>query len=114
MFCLENRGETLFFMSIHFDQTITIFMSYFLRFGALNVFTGDCFVIRISKITYSKQKQKTNKQTNKQTNKNGMFHSFLYFFTTFPTACFPLSFVHGNVETARRMDKITHPQVNDS
>ena len=33
----ENRGKTLFFMSRHFDQTMTILISYFLRFGALKI-----------------------------------------------------------------------------
>ena len=54
IFGLENRGETLFFMSRHFDQTMTILTSHFLHFGALKRITGDCFVIRINKITYSK------------------------------------------------------------
>ena len=35
MFSLENRGETLIFMLRHFDETITILISHFLRFGAL-------------------------------------------------------------------------------
>ena len=55
MFGLENRGETLFFMSRHFDQTMIILFLHFLRFGALNNFTDDCFVIRINKMIYSKQ-----------------------------------------------------------
>ena len=29
MFGLENRGETLIFMSRHFDETTTILISYF-------------------------------------------------------------------------------------
>ena len=53
MFGSENRGETLFFMSQYFDQTMTILISHFLRFGALKDFTDDCFVIRINKIIYS-------------------------------------------------------------
>ena len=42
MFSSENRGETLIFMSRHFDETITIFslISHFLRFGALKILTG--------------------------------------------------------------------------
>ena len=32
---LENRGETLIFMSRHLDETMTILISHFLRFGAL-------------------------------------------------------------------------------
>ena len=35
MFGLENRGETLIFMSRRFDETMTILISHFLRFGAL-------------------------------------------------------------------------------
>ena len=50
MFGLENRGETLIFMSRHFDETMTILISHFLRFGALKIFTGDYFVLRINQI----------------------------------------------------------------
>ena len=53
MFGLENRGET--FMSRHFDETMTNLISHFLRFGALKILTGDYFVLRLNKITYSKQ-----------------------------------------------------------
>ena len=36
MFGLENRGETLIFMSRHVDETITILISHFLhRFDVL-------------------------------------------------------------------------------
>ena len=56
MFGLEYRGETLLFMSRHFDKTMTILISYFLRFGALNILTGVYFVLRIYQILYSKQK----------------------------------------------------------
>ena len=52
MFGLENRGETLIFMSRHFDETITILISHFLRFGALKILTGDYFVLRINQIIY--------------------------------------------------------------
>ena len=41
MFSLENRGETLIFMSRHFDETITILISHFFRSGALKILTGD-------------------------------------------------------------------------
>ena len=57
MFGLENRGETLIFMSRHFDETMTILISHFLRFGALKMLTGDYFVLRINQIMYSKQKK---------------------------------------------------------
>ena len=50
MFGLENRGETLIFMSRHFDETMTIFNSHFLPFGALKILTGDYFVLRINQI----------------------------------------------------------------
>ena len=63
MFGLENRGETLIFMSRHFDETMTILISHFLHFGALKILTGDYFVLRINQIIYSKQK-------------NWMFYSF--------------------------------------
>ena len=63
MFGLENRGETLIFMSLHFHETMTIFISQFLRFGALKILAGDYFVLRINQIIYSKQK-------------NWMFYSF--------------------------------------
>ena len=63
MFGLENRGETLIFMSRHFDQTMTILISHFLRFGALKILTGDYFVLR-------------NKSNNIFQTKNWMFYSF--------------------------------------
>ena len=56
MFCLENRGETMIFMSRHFDKIMTILILHFLHFGALKVLTGDCFVLRINKMIYSKKK----------------------------------------------------------
>ena len=46
MFGLENKGETLIFMSRHFNETMTILISHFLRFGALKILTGDYFVLR--------------------------------------------------------------------
>ena len=48
MFGLENRGETLIFMSRHYDETITILISYFLSFGALKSLTDDYFVLRVN------------------------------------------------------------------
>ena len=56
MFVLENRGETLIFMSRHFDERMTILSSHFLRFGALKILTGDYFVLSISQIINFKQK----------------------------------------------------------
>ena len=63
MFGLENRGETLIFMSRHFDETMAILISHFLHFGGLKLSTGDYFVLRINQIIYSKPK-------------NLMFYSF--------------------------------------
>ena len=48
MFGLENRGETLIFMSRHFDKTMAIFFSHCLRFGAPKILTSDYFVLRIN------------------------------------------------------------------
>ena len=87
MFSLENRGKTLIFMLRHFDETMTILISHFLHFGALKILTGDCFVLRINQIIYSKQK-------------NGCFIHFSIFPSTFPTAVFPIHFVQGGVQVA--------------
>ena len=76
MIGLENRGETLIFMSRHFDETMTILISHFLRFGALKFLTGNYYVLRTE---------------------NGMFYSFQYFASTFPTAYFPHSYVYRMV-----------------
>ena len=83
MFGLENKGETLIFMSHHFNKTMTIF--HFLRFGALKILSGDYFVLRINQIIYSKQKI-------------GCFIHFSIFPSTFPTAVFPIHFVNGGVQ----------------
>ena len=73
MFNLENRGKTLIFMSCHFDETITILISRFLRIGALNILTGDYFVLRMNKIIYLKKL---------------MFYSFQYFSQHFSHSIF--------------------------
>ena len=52
MFGLENGGNTLIFMSRHFDETMTILILHFLRFGAPKILTGDYFVLRINQIIY--------------------------------------------------------------
>ena len=57
MFRLENRSETLIFMSRHFDKTMTILILHFLPFGALKILTGDYFVLWKNKIIYSEQKK---------------------------------------------------------
>ena len=85
MFGLENRSETLIFMSRHFDETMTILNSHFLHFGALKILTGDYFVLRINQIIYSKQRI-------------GCFIHFSIFPSTFPTAAFPIHFVQGGVQ----------------
>ena len=87
MFSLENRDETLIFVSRHFDKTMTILISHFLRFGALKILTGDYFVLRISQIIYSKRKI-------------GCFIHFSILPSTFPTAIFPIHFVLGGVQVA--------------
>ena len=87
MFGLENRGETLIFMSRHFDETITILIPHFLRFGALKILTGDYFEFRINQIIYPKQKI-------------GCFINFSIFPNTFPTTVFPIHFVQGGVQVA--------------
>ena len=87
MFGLGSRGETLIFMSCHFEETMTILISHFLRFGALKILTGDFFVLRINEMTYSKQKI-------------GYLIHFSIFPSTFPTADFPIHFVQGGVQIA--------------
>ena len=87
MFGLENRGETLIFMSRHFDEKMTILILHFLRFGAQKILTGDYFVLRINQIIYSKQKI-------------GCFTHFSIFPSTFPTVVFPIHFVKGGVRTS--------------
>ena len=81
MIKLSNRSLfqilSFIFMSRHFDETMTI--SHFLRFGALQILTGDYFVLRINQIIYSKQKI-------------GCFIHFSIFPSTFPTAVFPIHF----------------------
>ena len=54
MFGSGNRGETLIFMSRHFDETMTILISHLFHFGALKILTGDYFALRINEIIYSK------------------------------------------------------------
>ena len=58
----------------------TILILRFLCFGARKRITGDCFVIRINKMTYSKPNMEC-------------FIYFIIFCNTFPTSCIPHSFV---------------------
>ena len=91
----NNDRETLTFMSRHFNETMTILILHFLHFGALKILTGDYYVLRMNKITYSKQKM----------------GCFIHLFSsTFPTAYFPYLY---RVVYKWRMDKITYQQVND-
>ena len=86
---MENTDETFIFTLRHFDQKIgqiTILISHSLHFGALQILTDDCFVLRINKITYS-------------TLKFGCFINFV-FYTSFPTEYFLHSFVQGGVQIA--------------
>ena len=85
MFGLENNGETLLFMLQHFNETMAILILHFHCFGALKIFTDCCIVIIINKITYSKQKM-------------GCFVQIGIFYNIFPTACFPRSFLHGDIQ----------------
>ena len=87
MFGLKNRGERLIFMSGHFDETMTILISHFLRFGALKILTGAYFVLRINEMIYSKPKIRC-------------FIYFSIFPSTFPAAVFPIHFVQGRVQVA--------------
>ena len=87
MFSSGNRGETLIFMSRHFDETMSILILHFLHFGALRILTVDYFVLRINEIIYSKQKI-------------WCFIHFSIFPSTFPTAVFPIHFVQGGVQVA--------------
>ena len=43
-------------MSRHFDETMTILILHYLRFGVLKILSGDNFVLRINQIIDFKQK----------------------------------------------------------
>ena len=70
----------------HFDETMTLLISNFLRFGVLKIATCDYFVLRINEITYSKHNKK--------------FDVLLIsvFSHHFPHSVFPYSFVQGGVQ----------------
>ena len=74
-------------MSHHFDETMTILILHFLRFGTLKILTGNNFVLKINQIIYSKQKI-------------GCFIHFSIFPSTCPTADSPIHFVQGGVQVA--------------
>ena len=98
MFGLGNRGETLIFMSRHFDKTMTILISHFLHFGTLKILTGDYLMLRINQIIYSKQ--------------NIWCLFILVFFPAlFLQQFFP--FTLYRVVYKWRIDRITYQHVND-
>ena len=101
IFGLENRGEISFFMSRHFDQTIlmTILILHFLCLSALKIITGDCFVIRINKMTYSKPNM-------------SCFIYFTIFAALFPQHVSPIHLYR--VTCKWHMVEITYHEVNDS
>ena len=94
MFGLKKNN----FMWRHFDETMTILISQFLRFGALKILTGNYFVLRINQIINSKQK-------------NGCFIHFSIFPALFLQQFFPLTLYR--VAYKWRMDRISYQQVND-
>ena len=78
---------------------MTILILHFLHFGVLKRITGDYFVIRINKVTYSKPNM-------------GCFIHFSFFKTLFPQHAFPIHLYR--VAYKWRIDEITYQQVNDS
>ena len=98
MFGLENIGETLIFMSKHFDETMAILISHFLRFGALEILTGDYFVLRTNQIIYSKQKL-------------DVLFMLVFFPALFLQQFFP--FTLYRVACKWRMDRNTYQHLND-
>ena len=97
MLGLENRGKTLIFMSRHFDETMTILISHFLRFGALKRLTGDYFVLRINQYI-------TNQKLD-------VLFILVFFPALFLQQFSPFTF--HRVVYKWRMDRITYQQVND-
>ena len=85
-------------MSRRFDETMTILISHFLRFGALKILTGDYFVLRINQIIYSQQKI-------------DVLFILVFFPALFLQQFFP--FTLYRVAYKWRMDRITYQQVND-
>ena len=75
--------QNFIFMLRHFNETMIILISHFLRFGALKILTGVYFVLRINKNVYSKQNI-------------GYFTHFYIF----PQQFFPFIFVQGGVKMA--------------
>ena len=97
MFGLENRGETLIFMSRHFDETMTILISHFLRFGTLKILTGDYFVLRKNNVF--------------QTKKLDYLSILVFFLALFLQQISP--FTLYRVAYKWCMDRITYQQVKD-
>ena len=87
MFGLENGGETLIFTSRHFDETMTVLILNILRFGALEILTGDYSVLRINRIIYSKQKI-------------WCFIHFSILPALFLQQFFPIHFIQGGVQVS--------------
>ena len=100
MFGFENRGKTLIFMSRHFDETMTILISHFLRIGALKKkLTGDYFMLKRNKIIYSKRKIWC------------FIHFSIFFAALSPQHIFPIHLYR--VACKCHMDRITYQQVNN-
>ena len=100
MFALENRGETLIFISRHFEKTMTILILHFF-FWCTKILTGAYFVLRINQIIYSKQKKK----------KMDVLFILVFFSALFLQQFFP--FTLYRVAYKCRMDRITYHHVND-
>ena len=85
-------------MSHHFDETMTILILHFLRFGTLKILTGNNFVLKINQIIYSKQKL-----------------DVLFILVFFPALVLQqiLPFTLYRVAYKWRMDRIIYQQVND-
>ena len=99
MFSLESRGETVIFMSPHFDETMTILISHFLRFSALKILTGDYFVLRINHTNIF------------QTKKVDVLLILVFFPALFLQQFFPFTLYW--VAYKWRMDRNTYQHVND-
>ena len=78
MFGLENNyGWHINFLSQVISKAMAILILHILQFGGLKILTSDHFMLRISNITYSKQKI-------------GCLIHISIFTITFPRAYFPI------------------------